>query len=162
MNKPIVYGGILIAIVIAITGLFVGGGTPKSGGTTNYDEVDTTALMVGGASASRLDFIAQGTCSLIVADGSYSVVATSTEIFSCQGMTGVVAGDEVDFNFGTSTLANNVAGWSIVGSLASSTASAAAEIRIMNLSGATGMIPAEYASTTHWRAYSTRSTVPGN
>lgn len=136
-------------------------GNHDVGGVTNYDELDAAVIKVGGTNGTRLDLVAQGTCSLIAADGTYSVVATSTEIFSCQGMTGVASGDEVDLNFGTSTQANNLAGWLITGYVASSTALNAAEVRIYNLSGQTGMIPAEYASTTHWRVYSATSTVPG-
>lgn len=150
----------LIAVgIIAIAALFL----PLSqvvqnafGGVTNYDEVDTTALRVGGANSTRLGLLSFGTCSLI--SSNYTVAATTTVAMDC-AITGVVSTDGVFAQFASSTAAQ-YGGWSIRGASASTTAGYAV-ISLVNGTGASGLIPASIASTTKYIVLRARTSIPG-
>lgn len=62
------------------------------GGVTNYDEVDATALKIGGANGSRVGPIIATTCNAAIA--TLPLAASSTATATC-AVTGVAAGDIV-------------------------------------------------------------------
>lgn len=157
-NKTLAWGGILIAIVIASAALFFAAqpAAPTASGVTNYDELDATAIKIGGTNGTRLGPIMTGICSLIAP--SFTVSASSTVPMDC-AITGVVPTDGVFAQFASSTAAT-FGGWSIRGASASSTAGFVT-ISVVNGSGGTGVIPASIASTTKYIVLRVRSTVPG-
>lgn len=161
MNNKLGYGGILVAIVLAITALFLGNGPAASnnvGGVTNYDEVDSTAIKVG-TNGSRVGPVIASTCSLIMPNYT-SLVASSTIPADC-AVTGVVTGDIVIANFATSTVSGALgAGWQITGASASST-SGFITFSIINNTGAARTIPASTASGTPFIVLHPLSAVPG-
>lgn len=128
---------------------------PSFGGVTNYDEVDATALRIGGSSSSRLGFLASASCSLIAP--SFTVAASTTVSMDC-AVTGVASGDRILAQFATSTVAGN--GWDIVGASASTTGSFVT-LRVTNWTGASNIIPASLASSTQVWVARVRSTIPG-
>lgn len=154
-------GVALVALVIAIIGVFTPAGSAVQnaissfGGTTNYDEVDATAMKIGGANGSRLGPIIAGSCSLIAP--SFSVAASTTVSMDC-AVTGVVTGDTVFADFATSTVAGN--GWAIDGSSASTTANVIT-LRVTNWTGTTSIIPASIASSTDYLVLHPVTSVPG-
>lgn len=151
----------VIALVVAIIGCYLplqAAVSHRVAGVTNYDELDATALKIGGSSGSRIDLVSTGSCSLV--SNAYTVAATSSAVMSC-AIPGLVSGDTVIASLGTSTVATNVPGWEIMGAIASTTASGFAEIRIANFTGASAVVPANLGSSTSYTAISTRSTVPG-
>lgn len=160
MNKTFVYGGILVAIVIAVSGLFYPHASSiiKSlGGVTNYDEVDATAIKVGGSSGSRVGPIITGTCSLIRTT-FVTLAASSTLVADC-AVTGVVTGDIVYAQFATTT--NSVGeGW-VINQVSASTTAGFITIDFSNHTGTTATIPASVASTTEYTVLHPVTAVPG-
>lgn len=159
MNKENISLGLaVIAIVIALTSVF----HPKPsvvthsfGGVTNYDEVDATAIKIGGSSGTRVGPIIVSTGSLIAPSFT---VAASTTVSMDIAVTGVVSGDTVFASFATSTTAGN--GWIVSGASASST-SGFVTLRVTNFTGASNIIPASLASSTPYQVWHPRSTIPG-
>lgn len=150
--------GILIAIVIA-TGslsLILHSSTANFGGVTNYDEVDATAIKIGGTNGTRVGPIISKTCSL--AANTFTIAATSTALFDC-AVTGVVSGDNVFVQSATTTGAFG-AGWLVAGAIASST-SGFVSVSIYNGTGASAVVPAGIASSTRVLVFHTRSSIPG-
>ncbi len=149
----------LVAVIIAIAGLFypsVPSIVAHFGGVTNYDEVDATALKVGGANGSRLGPIISGTANLIAS--SYVTLAASTTLIGDIAVTGVVTGDYVFAEFATSSVTGG--NWTIDSASASST-SGYITITYRNNTGASATIPASVASTTRYLVLHPVSTVPG-
>lgn len=91
-----------------------------------------------------------GTCSLIAP--VYTVTASSTVAMDC-AITGAVSTDLVDAWFATSTATG--AGWSVVGSSASSTAGFIT-LRVVNNTGTNAIIPASIASSTDYWIFATQ------
>lgn len=151
--------GVVVAIVIALLALGIALSNKTApgsfGGVTNYDELDATAIKIGGSSGTRVGPVIASTCSLISA--SFTVAASTTVSMDC-AVTGVVTGDTVFAQFATSTVAGN--GWAIDGASASST-SGFLTLRVTNWTGASNIIPASIASSTKFMVLHPRSTVPG-
>ncbi len=147
----------LIAVaIIAIGGYFFPTALKSVfGGVTNYDEVDTTALKVGGANGSRIGPVITSTCSLIAA--SFTVTASTTAYMDC-AVTGVVSGDGVFAQFATSSAIFN--GWSVA-SASASTTSGFLTIGVSNGTGANNVIPASVASSTKFIVLHPVTSVPG-
>lgn len=142
--------------LIAIGGFFFPKTVELFGGVTNYDEVDASALKVGGSMGTRMSGLAFGICSLIAP--SYTVAATTTVAMDC-AITGVVPTDGAFAQFATSTQIGG-GGWSIRGASASSTAGFIT-MSVVNGTGASNVIPASIASTTKYIILRSQSTVPG-
>lgn len=154
-NKGIWVALIAVAI-IAIVGLVNPAQGIKFQGVTNYDEVDATAIKIGGSSGSRLGPIISSTCSLIA--NSFTVAASTTVAMDC-AVTGVVAGDIVFAQFASSSpIVGN--GWAVDQVSASST-SGFITLLVTNNVGASAVMPASIASTTRYLVLHPRSTVPG-
>lgn len=150
----------LIAVaIIAVASLCIvltkGSSAPSFGGVTNYDEVDTTALKVGGTNGSRVGLLSTGFCSLIAP--SFTFAASSSVAVDC-AVSGVVTGDIVEAWFATSS--SNGAGWLVTQSSASTTAGFIT-LRIVNNTGTSAVIPASLASSTPFIVLNVRSTIPG-
>lgn len=149
----------LIAVaIIALAGWFYP--TAKQAvlsGVTNYDEVDATAIKIGGTNGSRVGPIIIGTCALLPAN--YSFAATTSVSVDC-AVTGVVTGDVVFAQFATTTSANGSAGWNIVGASASTT-SGFITLNVTNNTGTTAFIPGSVGSTTKYQVYHPLTSVPG-
>lgn len=149
----------VVAVVIAIAGLFFPlvrqAAAPLLQGVTNYDEVDATAIKIGGSSGSRVGPIITGTCSLIAP--SFTVAASTTVSMDC-AVTGVVTGDVVFAQFATSTSNGN--GWIVTGASASTTSNYIT-LRVTNFVGVSSIIPASIASSTTYLVLHPVSTVPG-
>lgn len=157
-NKNLTYGLIVVGI-IAIFGLFTPTGkavVKQFGGVTNYDELDATAIKIGGSNGSRYSLVASGTC---VLTSNSSIAATSTGQGTC-ATTGSLAGDIVYLNLATTTtvlskqfvlLPNTVAGTDTT------------TVTIVNLTGTSGTPAAvpTLGSTTQYQIFRTTSTVPG-
>lgn len=145
MNKQTI--GIVLAIVALA--FSVGGyfhvAVPSFGGITNYNQVDTDVLRIGGTNGTRLAYLNTGTCSLIA--NNFTVAATSTVPMDC-AVTGVVSGDGVFAQFATST-ATQYGGWQIRGASASTTAGFVT-ISVVNGTGSSGVVPASTASSTKY------------
>lgn len=156
---------VTITAIIAILGLFSPVGKSVSfGGITNYDEVDATAIKIGGANGSRIGPIIDGTCALL-ANAATSVAATTTAVADC-AVTGVVPGDNVVAQFSTSTVSSPVwgatsANWTIVAAKASTTAGYITVV-VRNETGGTASLSASgIASSTQYHISHPVSTVPG-
>lgn len=155
--------GIWVALVavaiIAVAALGIvltsNSSSPSFGGVTNYDEVDATAIKVGGTNGTRIGLFAVGQCSLIAP--SFTFAASTSVAVDC-AVNGVQTGDIVDANFATSSAVG--AGWLVTGASASST-SGFITLRVVNNTGASAVIPASIASTTDYTVLRPRSTVPG-
>lgn len=158
MNTQIrnLWVAMIVVAIIAAIGVFTPSVAQLLGGVTNYDEVDTTALRVGGTNSTRLGLLSFGTCSLIAS--SYTVSASSTVAMDC-AITGAVSTDGFFAQFATST-ATTFGGWSVRGASASSTAGFAT-ISVVNGTGGSAVIPASIASSTKYILLRGRSTVPG-
>lgn len=148
--------GLIVVALIAIAGWFSPTVVKSLGGVTNYDEVDASALKVGGTMGTRMSGFAFGTCSLIAS--SYTVAATTTIGMDC-AVTGVVPTDGVFAQFATSTQIGS-GGWQIRGASASSTAGFIT-MSVVNGTGASSLIPASIASTTKYIVLRSQATVPG-
>lgn len=148
----------LIAVAIIAVGAYFYPHVASNllGGVTNYDEVDTSALRVGGTNSTRLGLLSFGTCSLIA--GSYTVAATTTVAMDC-AITGIVATDGFFAQFATSSQ-SLAGGWSVRGASASSTAGFAT-ISVVNGTGASSVIPASIASSTKYILLRQSSSIPG-
>lgn len=149
------WSGVVALVILAIF-ILSSGGAKLLGGVTNYDELDATAIKIGGSSGSRVGPIITGTCSLI-ASPSFTVGSSTQAAMDC-AVTGVVSGDTVLMWFATSTAASQ--GWSIAGSSASST-SGFITGRIVNSTGASNVLPASLASSTQYLIIHPRTSVPG-
>lgn len=149
----------IVVAIIAIVGVFTPVGQSAVGlfgGVTNYDEVDATAIKIGGANGSRVGPIISTTCPL---QANFSIVATTTRSVPC-AVTGVVAGDIVQVTLpATTTIAGQ---YVIVGATASST-SGQIDISILNLTGQSAVPAATngFGSTTNVTIMHPVSTVPG-
>lgn len=116
----------MVALIIAIVAIFTPAGKTivqqiKSfGGVTNYDEVDATAIKVGGTNGSRVGPVIATTCSLIGLD--IVQAASTTKPYDC-AVTGVVSGDTILFTEATTSATYTVANapFRIVGAKASTT-----------------------------------------
>lgn len=154
----------LVAIVIAIAGLYYPVASVVSnhfGNVTNYDEVDATAIKVGGTNGSRVGPVIAGNafgtnCALVGTGGTFA--ASTTVAFSCP-ITGVVAGDIVFAN-AASTTNSGSGGWFIKGAVASSTAGQV-DVYMVNFTGATVAVPLAIASSTQLLVLHPVSSVPG-
>lgn len=151
----------LIAVaIIALAGWFypaVKETVQKLGGVTNYDELDATAMKIGGANGSRVGPIIAGTCSLL--PSNYSFAATTSISVDC-AVTGIVTGDEVIGQFATTTSTNGSGSWDIVGASASTTAGFIT-FNVVNNTGTTAFIPGSVGSTTQYLVLHPRTSVPG-
>lgn len=148
----------LIAVAIIAAGgyLFPKAAAGLFGGVTNYDEVDASALRIGGTNSTRLGLLTFGTCNLIAS--SYTVAATTTVAMDC-AITGATPTDGIFGQFATSTQIGS-GGWSIRGASASSTAGFAT-FSVVNGTGASNVIPASIASTTKFILLRGSTTIPG-
>lgn len=161
-NKPTVAIAV-IALVIAIIGCYLPVSQAVSdqhvGGVTNYDEVDATAIKIGGSSGSRVGPMIMTSCSLIFSNGGYTVAATTSTPVDC-AVTGIVPGDVVVANFGsTSPVVNG--GWLVTQANASSTAGFVT-LHIQNLTGTANLIPGPgTASSTNVVIFHPVTSVPG-
>ena len=156
MNNKLTLGIAVIAIVIAIIGLFTPAGqsvVTALGGTTNYDALETTSLSVGSGcgdsyascTGSAVTQILKGTCSLV---SNTSIAATSTGTGTC-AISGLVAGDKVFVSLATTTT-KMAAQWAIIGTVAGTDS---ATVRLLNLTG-TAAVPSATnglgSSTQYW------------
>lgn len=155
--------GLVIAIVIAVVGLFTPAGSAVQkvfGGLVNYDEVDATAIKIGGSNGSRIGPIISGTCTLTVQLAT--IAASTTAPYDC-AVTGVAVGDTVIANLATSTVytVGQGAGFFVVGSKASTTA-AFITVDLFNGTGAAAN-PSTfgYSSTTNYLVTHPVTSVPG-
>lgn len=149
--------GLVVAIVIAIAGLFApvlpNGQSVYQGITTGTNfkygiSVGNTAAL--GVVPTNFSKILGGTCSLIA--GTYTIAASSSIAVDC-AVTGAVSGDLVQAWFATST--SNGAGWLVTQSSASSTAGFIT-LRIVNNNGVSLLLPASIASSTNYVIWSTQ------
>lgn len=142
-NKTLTIG-VLVAIVIAIVGLFTPVRQAVSqafGGTTNYDTVSATGLQIGvGCNdsyktclGSSIAAIFKGTCTLL-ADSS--VTATSTKNFDC-AIPNVQPGDIVQAQLNAST---TPASQYVIKGVMASTTPGFITISLLNLTG-TSAVP---------------------
>lgn len=160
MTNKLTVAGVVVAVIIALLSLCIAlaGKAPAAGGVTNYDEVDASALRIGGTNSTRMGLLKFGTCSLIAS--SFTVAASTTVAMDC-AITGVVPTDGVFAQFATSTVGGtNFGGWQIRGASASSTAGFAT-ISVVNGLGTSAVIPASIASTTKFIVLRSSSSVPG-
>lgn len=158
----------VIALIIAVIGVFTPAGKIVSNvlsGVTNYDEVDATAIKIGGANGSRVGPIIVTTCNLIGLDTAQA--ASTTKPYDC-AVTGVVSGDTVFFAESTTT-ATYTAGnapFRIVGAKASTTAGFVT-LAVENFLGASqapgniANIQTGFGSSTQVVVFHPVSTVPG-
>lgn len=128
------------------------------GGTTNYDELDVTAIKIGGANGSRVGPVIAGTCALI--DNGVSISATTTVPYDC-AVTGVVSGDTVYMQFATSTRGVFSDLWTIEAAKASSTAGFITAMVSNRTGGAAPLSFTGIASTTNFVIMHPVTSVPG-
>ncbi len=106
--------------------------------------IDGVITMAGGSkvgsSGTTLNTVLEGKSSLIAS--SFTVGATTTVSMDIAA-TGALTGDTVFASFATTS---SVGGWAIVGASASTTAGFDT-LRVMNLTGASNVIPASIASS---------------
>lgn len=147
-----------VALIIAIVGVFTPAGQSliKSfGGVTNYDEVDATAIKIGGTNGSRLGPIMSGTCNLT---SDSSITATTTGTATCT-ITGLVAGDYCGVEIATTSVALSRA-FVNMGAVASADT---CTVRLFNMTGG-NLVPSSLngfgSSTPYWAAHPVTS-VPG-
>lgn len=151
----------LIAVaIIALGGYAYPQVQARLGGVTNYDEVDATAIKIGGTNGSRIGPVISGTCNLLGMDAS--ATATTSSPYDC-AVTGVVSGDTVIATLGTTSLTANLVknGWFIVGAKASST-SGFITIQIANYTGgAATPSTQQVGSSTNYLVAHPVTSVPG-
>lgn len=151
-----------IAVLLAAIGLFImlsfhiPTQTQNYGGVTNYDELDATALKVGGTNGTRIGPFIIGSGALI--GRNYTNLAASSSLVYDIAVPGVVSGDFVEASFATST--SNGAGWLVTQTSASTTAGFIT-INIVNNTGTAATIPASIASTTEYQVAHPVTSVPG-
>ncbi len=155
--------GLAIISVIAIAGLFFPSQVSQYvqqqfGGVTNYDEVDATAMKIGGSSGTRVGPVIIGNCALIGTDGSQA--ASSTLPYDC-AVTGVVSGDFVQAQIATTTVFKVSTGWAISGGGASTTAGYITVLLSNNTGAAATPSVTGVGSTTAYEIMHPRSSVPG-
>lgn len=93
MNKLSIVA--LLVAIVALGAYFVHpSAAVKLGGVTNYDEVDATAIKIGGANGSRVGPIIATTCNLSQSSAGSHAATTSKEYFCA--VTGVVANDYIN------------------------------------------------------------------
>lgn len=148
---------IAIALIAGVLGAFfsglVGGKSTVFGGTSNYDTLSASGLVIGSGcnqfgatcAGTTIAQILKGTGSLIMP--TYTSLAASTTLAADIAVSGVQSGDEVIAQFATSTATG--AGWEVVGASASST-SGFITLRVINNTGTAATIPASIASTTQY------------
>ena len=176
MDKNIVYGGILIAIVIALIGVFTPAGklteqrvmdlVSQFGGTTNYDALDVTdgysvdgTTVINGSGqltlGTTLAGIRTGSCTIWAP--ANTIAATTTQQIVCQsatngsltsGLTGVTADSICDLNHASSTN-TTVLGLIVSGVSASSTAGSIVA-QLGNHTSATFTWTAAASSSAQW------------
>lgn len=156
-NNKIVMTLIVIGIIAisAFVGYKIGVGSRGFGGVTNYDEVDATAIKIGGSNGSRIGPIISGTCSLV---SDTSIAATSTGTGTC-AVTGAVAGDIVFVSLATTTT-KIAAQWAIVGTVATTDS---VTVRLLNQTG-TAAVPSAtngLGSSTQYYLVHPVTSVPG-
>lgn len=162
-NKKLTIG-LVVAIVIAITGLFfpLKQTILSFGGVTNYDELDATAVKVG-SNGSRYDLIATGTCNLSQSVNGSHAATTSKEYFCAA--TGAAAGDVVQIALpagagnnpnGAGSLAG---GFTVNGSYSTTTDVIA--VQLLNVTGVATSSFVQATTSVVYTIWSTRSTVPG-
>lgn len=146
-NEKIWKGALIVIGIIAIIGLFTPVGKLVSNylsGVTSYDEVDATAIKIGGTNGSRVGPIISTTCTLLA---NFSIAATTTRNVPC-AVTGVVSGDAVTIELSTTT--PSWGAFVVVGAQASTT-SGQIDVTIANYSGA-AIVPTSiqyFGSTTN-------------
>lgn len=126
MNNKNLTIGLVIAIIIAVCGLFfpqaqallgrIGTAFPN-GISIGAGTVSTAGSLVIGASGSSINELKATTCDLIGTNASHA--ASTTIAYDC-AVTGIASGDVVMAQLATST-ARGFGAWGIVGSLASTT-----------------------------------------
>lgn len=151
--------GLVVVAIVAIIGLFSPFGSAVRntlGGVTNYDEVDATAIKIGGANGSRIGPVIATTCSLLADD---SIAATSTGPVDC-AVIGVVAGDRV---FATLAASTTLASQYVIKSSTASSTSGFVTLDLVNLTGtsATPSATNGFGSSTIIYVMHPVSTVPG-
>lgn len=127
-------GGViaLVALVIAIGGYYFPQAIHALGGVTNYDELDATAIKVGGANGTRLGPIISTTCNLSQSSpGSHA--ATSTKEYFC-AVTGVATGDNVNVILPIGGVAGSYGGFEVATSYATTTGMVG--VQLFNFTGA--------------------------
>lgn len=158
MNNTKLWVAVALVGLIAIIGVY----TPKSlisslGGVTNYDEVDATAIKIGGSNGSRVGPLIAGSCTATTAVSAY--VATSTAEWAC-AVTGVAAGDNVYVQTTNPILTNGLMGSFLVTN-AIATTSNFIEVTVQNITGAaTSSVSSAYMKLNYWVSHPVTS-VPG-
>lgn len=155
----------LIAVaIIAVIGLFTPSVVNKvsklAGGVTNYDEVDATALKIGGANGSRVGPVIAGIGAIV---GNVPMAATSTKSFDI-AVTGVVSGDTVFAQPATTSVATSTgtgqASFAIQGASASTT-SGFITITVVNNGTSTTAVSNYLASSTSYLVLHPVTSIPG-
>lgn len=167
INKIKEWSGLvaLIAIVLFLVFGQYSSVLSKLGGVTNYDEVDATAIKIGGANGSRVGPIISGNGALTVTIAGASVTASTTAAFDLP-ITGVVSGDNVFATFATTTAPSPQWGatspsWIIMSAKASTTAGFIT-VTVLNQTGGTAAFSSSgIASSTNYLVFHPVSTVPG-
>lgn len=155
MENILKWSGVVALVILAIVLLFPSAKNMKLGGVTNYDEVDATAIKIGGTNGSRVGPIISGTCSIV---SNSSIAATSTGTGTCAA-TGTVAGDTVFVSLATTTT-KMAAQWAIVGATATTDS---ITVRYLNLTG-TAAVPSAtngLGSTSPYTVIHSVTSVPG-
>lgn len=137
MEKFKEWSGVVALVILAI--VLLTPHTTKLGGATNYDEVDATAIKVGGTNGTRLGPVISTTCNLSQSTAGSHAATTSKEYFCA--VSGVSAGDTVIVGLpaaaGASTggISSIFGGFSVNG-LGYATTSGTIGVQIMNNTGA--------------------------
>lgn len=157
LNKIKEWSGVIALIAIVLFLIFGGkGSSVRLGGVTNYDEVDASALKIGGSSASRFSLIKTGTCDLT---SNSSITATTTGSATC-ATTGSLAGDVVIVGPLATTTTKITAQYEMLGAVAGTDTTT---VTLLNLTGgnATPGSLSGFGSSTPYQIFRTTSSVPG-
>lgn len=148
----------LVAVaIIAIGGWLYPTASTLLGGVSNYDEVDATAIKVGGTNGTRVGPIISTTCNLIQSSAG-SHAATTTKEYFC-AITGVSASDYVSAVLPQGAYAASYGGFGIAGAYATTTGFVG--VQVINLTGtATSSFPLATTSVQVYVAHPVTS-VPG-
>lgn len=152
-----VWIAMIVVAIIAVIGIFSSlGKSATFGGVTNYDEVDATAIKIGGTNGSRVGPIISTTCTLLA---NTSITASTTANVDCV-VAGVNPGDIVTGNLQAST--TNASNYDIRGISASSTAGFIT-FSLYNQTGANAVPAATngFGSSTEVMVMHPVATVPG-
>ena len=150
-----VWIAMIVVAIIAVLGVFTPAGSKILGGVTNYDELDATAIKIGGSNGSRIGPVISGTCTLV---SDSSIAATSTGTGTC-AVTGAVAGDMVFISLATTTT-KMAAQWALVGTVATTDS---VTVRLLNQTG-TAAVPSAtsgFGSSTQYLLIHPVTSVPG-